>query len=96
MKKPTLTEYIANDIVNTRSSEGWKKKINVAETILTAIQDSNLGFEFDDYEYFMLMDELDKLLKEKLDINSAVEKEVKEREDNYKAYIEAMESGINK
>lgn len=96
MKNPTLTEYIANDIVDTGNSENWEKQINVAEILLTSMQDSNLKFEFDDYEYFMLMDELDKLLKDKLDIESAVEKEVKEREDNYKAYIEAMESGINK
>lgn len=96
MKKPTLTEYIANDIVDTGNSENWKKQINVAEILLTSMQDSNLEFEFDDYEYFMLMEELDKLLKDKLDIESAVEKEVEEREDNYREQIEAMQSGINK
>lgn len=91
MKKPTLTEYIANDIVNTGNSEDWEKHINVAEIVLTAMQDSNLEFEFDDYEYFMLMDKLNKLLKEHLEIDEAVNKEVAEREENYRAYIEARD-----
>lgn len=91
MKKPTLTEYIANDIVDTGNSEDWEKQINVAEIVLTAMQDSNLKFEFDDYEYFMLMDKLNKLLKEHLEIDEAVNKEVAEREENYRAYIEARD-----
>lgn len=89
-KKPTLTEYIANDIVNTQSTETWEKD-GVAEILLTTMQDSNLPFEFDDYEYFMLMEELDKLFKEKLNIEEAIEKEVKEREDNYREYVEARD-----
>lgn len=96
MKKPTLTEYLANDIVNTGNSENWEKQINVGETLLTAMQDSNLKFEFDDYEYFMLMEELDKLFKDKLDIQEAVDKEVKEREDNYREYIEARDSYLTR
>ena len=90
MKKPTLTEYIANDIVDTQSTETWEKD-GVAEILLTTMQDSNLPFEFDDYEYFMLMEELDKLFKEKLNIEEAIEKEVKEREDNYNEYVEARD-----
>lgn len=96
MKKPTLTEYLANDIVDTGNSENWEKQINVGETLLTAMQDSNLKFEFDDYEYFMLMEELDKLFKDKLSIQEAVDKEVKEREDNYRAYIEARDSYLTR
>lgn len=96
MKKPTLTEYLANDIVDTGNSENWEKQINVGETLLTAMQDSNLEFEFDDYEYFMLMEELDKLFKDKLNIQEAVDKEVKEREDNYRAYIEARDSYLTR
>lgn len=91
MKKPTLTEYIAEDIVNTEHSDDWEKQINVAEVLLTAMQDSNLEFEFDDYEYFMLMDKFDKLLKKHLDIDGAVKKEVEEREENYRAYVEARD-----
>lgn len=89
-KKPTLTEYIANDIIDTQSTETWEKD-GVAEILLTAMQDSNLEFEFDDYEYFMLMEELNKLFKEKLNIEEAIEKEVEEREDNYREYIEARD-----
>ena len=96
MRKPTLTEYLANDIVDTGNSENWEKQINVGETLLTAMQDSNLEFEFDDYEYFMLMEELDKLFKDKLNIQEAVDKEVKEREDNYREYIEARDSYLTK
>lgn len=96
MKKPTLTEYLANDIVDTGNSENWEKQINVGETLLTAMQDSNLKFEFDDYEYFMLMEELDKLFKDKLNIQEAVDKEVKEREDNYREYIEARDSYLTR
>lgn len=91
MKKPTLTEYIANDIVDTGNSEDWEKQINVAEILLTAMQDSNLEFEMDDYEYYLLMDKLDKLFKEHLDIKGAVDAESKEREDNYRAYVEARD-----
>lgn len=96
MKKPTLTEYLANDIVDTGNSENWEKQINVGETLLTAMQDSNLKFEFDDYEYFMLMEELDKLFKDKLNIQEAVDKEVKEREDNYREYVEARDSYLTR
>lgn len=96
MKKPTLTEYLANDIVDTGNSENWEKQINVGETLLTAMQDSNLKFEFDDYEYFMLMEELDKLFKDRLNIQEAVDKEVKEREDNYREYIEARDSYLTR
>ena len=96
MKKPTLTEYLANDIVDTGNSENWEKQINVGEILLTAMQDSNLKFEFDDYEYFMLIEELDKLFKDRLNIQEAVDKEVKEREDNYRAYIEARDSYLTR
>ena len=90
MKKPTLTEYIANDIIDTGCVEIWPKN-NVAEILLTAMQDSNLEFDMDDYEYFLLMDKLDKLFKEHLDIKGAIKKEVTEREENYRAYVEARD-----
>ena len=94
MKKPTLTEYIANDIVDTESYEHWERN-NVAEILLTAMQDSNLEFEMDDYEYFLLMDKLDKLFKEHLNIEDAVQAELKEREDNYREYVEARDEYLN-
>lgn len=90
MKKPTLTEYIANDIIDTDCVEVWPRT-NVAEILLTAMQDSNLKFEMDDYEYFLLMDKLDKLFKKHLDIKGAIKKEVTEREENYRAYVEARD-----
>lgn len=89
-RKPTLTEYIVNDIIDTQSIETWKTG-SVAEILLTTMQDANLPFELDDYEYFMLMEELEKLFKEKLNIEETLEKEVKEREDNYKEYVEARD-----
>lgn len=90
MKKPTLTQFIANDLVDTESAENWERE-NVAEILLTTLQDAKLPFEFDDFEYFLLMDKLDKILKEDFDIDSAVKAEVKEREDNYREYVEARD-----
>jgi hypothetical protein len=37
------------------------------------------------------MDKLDKLFKEHLDIKGAIKKEVAEREENYRAYVEARD-----
>ena len=90
MKKQTLTEYIANDIVDTENSENWGK-VDLGEVILTAMQDANMPFEMDDREYFALKGVLDNFVKSALDIEEAVEKEVKERADNYREYIEARD-----
>lgn len=92
-KKPTLVEYLANEVLESCTEpENWDM-CDLGEKIAVEIDLNVKDFKMSDEEYQKLIRAMDKLIIDYLkeDLEDEIAKEVKEGEGNYREYREVIE-----
>ena len=92
-KKPTLVEYLANEVLESCTSpEDWDM-CDLGEKIAVEIDLNAKDFKMSDEEYQKLIRAMDKLIIDYLkeDLEDEIAKKVKEGEENYREYREVIE-----
>lgn len=92
-KKPTLVEYLANEVLESCTEpEDWDM-CDLGEKLALELDINAKDFKMDDVEYNKLVTAMDDLIKETLrdQIEEAIAKKVKEDEANYREYREVIE-----
>lgn len=92
-KKPTLVEYLANEVLESCTEpEDWDM-CDLGEKLALELDINAKDFEMNDVEYDKLIVAMDELIKGTLrdQIEEAIVKKVKEDEANYREYREVIE-----
>lgn len=92
-KKPTLVEYLANEVLESCTEpEDWDR-CDLGEKLALELDINAKDFKMNDVEYDKLVTAMDDLIKGTLrnQIEEAIAKKVKEGEENYREYREVIE-----
>lgn len=92
-KKPTLVEYLANEVLESCTEpEDWDM-CDLGEKLALELDINAKDFKMNDVEYDKLVTAMDDLIKGTLrdQIEEAIAKKVKEDEANYREYREVIE-----
>lgn len=92
-KKPTLIEYLANEVLESCTEpEDWDR-CDLGEKLALELDINAKDFKMNDVEYDKLVTAMDDLIKGTLrdQIEEAIAKKVKEGEKNYREYREVIE-----
>lgn len=92
-KKPTLVEYLANEVLESCTEpEDWDM-CDLGEKLALELDINAKDFKMNDVEYDKLIVAMDDLIKGTLrdQIEEAIAKKVKEDEANYREYREVIE-----
>lgn len=92
-KKPTLIEYLADQVIDSCAEpEDWDM-CDLGEKIAVEIDLNAKDFKMSDEEYQKLIRAMDKLIIDYLkeDLEDEIAKKVKEGEGNYREYREVIE-----
>ena len=92
-KKPTLIEYLANEVLESCTEpEDWDR-CDLGEKLALELDINAKDFKMNDVEYDKLATAMDDLIKGTLknQIEEAIAKKVKEGEANYREYREVIE-----
>lgn len=92
-KKPTLVEYLANEVLESCTEpEDWDR-CDLGEKLALELDINAKDFKMNDVEYDKLVTAMDDLVKVTLrdQIEEAIAKKVKEGEENYREYREVIE-----
>lgn len=92
-KKPTLVEYLANEVLESCTEpEDWDM-CDLGEKLALELDINVKDFKMNDVEYDKLVTAMDDLIKGTLrdQIEEAIAKKVKEGEENYREYREVIE-----
>lgn len=92
-KKPTLVEYLANEVLESCAEpEDWDM-CDLGEKIALELDINAKDFKMNDVEYDKLIVAMNDLIKGTLrdQIEEAIAKKVKEDEANYREYREVIE-----
>ena len=92
-KKPTLVEYLANEVLESCTEpEDWDM-CDLGEKLALELDINAKDFKMNDVEYDKLVTAMDGLIKGTLrdQIEEAIIKKVKEGEANYREYREVIE-----
>ena len=92
-KKPTLVEYLANEVLESCTEpEDWDR-CDLGEKLALELDINAKDFKMNDVEYDKLVTAMDDLIKGTLrdQIDEAIAKKVKEGEENYREYRKVIE-----
>ena len=92
-KKPTLVEYLANEVLESCTEpEDWDR-CDLGEKLALELDINAKDFKMNDVEYDKLVMAMDDLIKGTLrdQIEEAIAKKVKEGEENYREYRKVIE-----
>lgn len=92
-KKPTLIEYLANEVLESCTEpEDWDR-CDLGEKLALELDINAKDFKMNDVEYDKLVTAMDDLVKGTLrdQIEEAIAKKVKEGEENYREYRKVIE-----
>ena len=92
-KKPTLVEYLANEVLESCTEpEDWDR-CDLGEKLALELDINAKDFKMNDVEYDKLVTVMDDLVKGTLrdQIEEAIAKKVKEGEENHREYREVIE-----
>lgn len=92
-KKPTLVEYLANEVLESCTEpEDWDR-CDLGEKLALELDINAKDFKMNDVEYDKLVTAMDDLIKGTLrdQIEEAIAKKVKEGEENYREYRKVIE-----
>jgi len=92
-KKPTLIEYLADQVIDSCAEpEDWDM-CDLGEKIALELDINAKEFKMSDVEYQNLIDAMDEFIDNYLkeELEREIAKKVKEGEDNYREYREVIE-----
>lgn len=92
-KKPTLIEYLADQVVDAGCGVDDWDTCDLGEKIAIELDLNAKDFQLDDMEYANLIKAMDNFIGEYLsqELETEIAKKAKEGEDNYREYREVIE-----
>lgn len=91
-KKPTLTEYLVDYILDTGHAEDWNK-IDLGEILACDFAENARDYNMTDAEEVMLAGVLERYIEEQL--GDAIDEKISEQVESDKEWRDAKDSAIN-